>query len=42
VWLRYGERLRGEYDMVHIFEPEAGKRFSDAEEKRLEKGLRTC
>jgi hypothetical protein len=42
MWLRYVEILRGEEEMVHICEPEAGKSLSDDEQKRSEKGLRNC
>jgi hypothetical protein len=42
MWLRYVESLRGEEEVVHICEPEAGKSLSDGEEKRSEKGLRNC
>jgi hypothetical protein len=41
-WLRYVESLRGEEEVVHICEPEAGKSLSDDEEKRSEKDLRNC
>jgi hypothetical protein len=40
VWLWYVESLRGEEDMVHIYEPETGKSLSDDEERRSEKGLK--
>jgi hypothetical protein len=42
MWLRYVKSLRGEEEMVHICEPEAGRNLSDDEEKRSEKGLRNC
>jgi hypothetical protein len=40
-WMRYVESLRDEEEVVHIYEPEAGKSLSDDEEKRSEKGLRS-
>jgi hypothetical protein len=39
VWLRYVESLRGEEEMVHIYEPEARKSLSDNEEKRSSRYL---
>jgi hypothetical protein len=42
IWLRYVESLRGEEEMVHIYELETGRHLSDDEEKRSKKDLRNC
>jgi len=42
VWLRYVESLRGEEEMVHIYELEARKSLNDDKEKRSSKDLINC
>jgi hypothetical protein len=41
-WLRHVERLRGEQEMVHIYEPEAGRNLSNDEEERSLEDLLNC
>jgi hypothetical protein len=38
-WLRYVESLRDEEEMVHAYEPKAGKNLSDDEEERSSRDL---
>jgi hypothetical protein len=40
--LRYVESLRDEEEMVHAYEPEAGRNLSDDEEERSSKDLIDC
>jgi hypothetical protein len=42
VWFRYVENLKGEEEVVHIFEPETRRILSDDEEKRSINDLRNC